>query len=134
MDNKVVSKDEIDFKISVNELDKNELWITIHNTSTTKKIIVSNPFNYPVTSFQIYDNTGMQFYYSKFKFSRDYGKDTLQINPNTIIKQKLNLRLDVIFPDLKYKVFHKIIAIYQYNAFLNDGSILTDTLITKWVN
>ena len=92
---------------------------------------MTNPFNYPVTYFQIYDKDGKEFFKSKFKSSRDYGKDTLQINPDTIIKRKLNGKLYGIFPDLKYKGFHKMIAFYQYKAFLNEGSILSDTLIMK---
>lgn len=127
MENKVIFPGEIDFKINMDKLDKNEVWITVFNKSSTR-ITISNPFNYPVTTFKIYDTEGMEFYKSKFKFSRDYGKDTIQINPNKFIKQKLNIKLNEIFPDLKYKNFNKIIAIYQYKAFLNDDSVLTDTL------
>lgn len=122
---------QIKFSITHRNDEKNVIWITVHNFSKTEKIIVSNPFNYPVTSFKVYDNYGMEFNPVKMKFSKDYSKDTIEIQPNSTITGKLNPNLEIIFPDLKSKEFNKIIAKYQYRAFANDGSMLSDTLIVR---
>lgn len=129
--NKSVSNDELEFKISINEFDKSELWIMIHNKSTTKNIIVANPFNYPVTSFVVLDRHGKEFIPSKFKFAKDFGKETLKMHPNQTIKKKLNAKLNGIYPEINQKDFFKIIAIYRYKAYLNDKDELTDTLIVN---
>ena len=121
------SLDMIQFHISTDSFDQNKLWVNVYHIADSDTTVVLDPAVYPITYLRIFSKSGKELSPTKFKFNLDLNKAFIHLNPKQSYKKPLNMRLNVLFPNIEVEGWSKIIAAYQPN--IRSLKMLSDTII-----